>query len=441
MAIRAIPWGQAGLLLCLAAALISLADPSLAQAPGPAVLASPPQAAVDAAIRETLTRHHRDIPGGAHTNTGHRDEAPVILAAAAFAANESADARLLEQMRYTLVGGNDITANGGYPAQHDRHITAMFAVARLTPRIWERLTAAEKRAIDLLMTASLVSNAFTTSDHNPFVLAGSQQYAIDGDDNLNRDWNPNYREGMVGGLLVGIVYFGGPEAAQAVLDGYDHRAFVAAAREAGLSNIYETFTWKESHPDSGAPTGEMIERAVRGYRYKGIPLHDYMGIYSALTEDTYGRRVQCGLEEGRGVLLPDGTRAGMLLSGCDALPNRGAMGMLKEFDAMDAGGARSSTTYAYSGFRVNLVNQYVLVAGGYWRSGDERARRSLERVRIGAADLWYKLDHGYSNYAKGARQGVGRIAGSRYGYDLSRPLWEAVLLAYHSRSQKAEARS
>ena len=77
----------------------------------------------------------------------------------------------------------------------------------------------------------------------------------------------------------------------------------------------------------------------------------------------------------------------MLLSGCDALPNRGAMGMLKEFDAVDAGGPRSSTTYAYSGFRVNLVNQYVLVAGGYWRPGDERARRSLERVRVGAADL------------------------------------------------------
>ena len=422
-------WG--GLLLGIGAALGSQAATGIAQAPVPAVLASPPPSAVEAAIRETLTRHHRDLPGGGHTSSGHRDEAPVILAAAAFAGNESADARLLEQMRYTLVGGNDITANGGYPAQHDRHLAAMYAVARLTPRIWDRLAEGEKRAVDLLMTAALVSNAFTTSDHNPFVLAGSQQYSIDGDDNLNRDWNPNYREGMVGGLLVGIVYFGGPEAAEAVLDGYDHDAFVAAAREAGLSNIYETFTWKESHPESGAPTGEMIEAAVRGYRYRGMPLRDYMGIYWALTENTYSGRVQCGLDDGRGVALPDGTRAGMLLSGCDALPNRGALGMLKEFDARDAGGPRSSTTYAYSGFRVNLVNQYVLVAGGYWRPDDERARKSVERVRIGAGDLWYKLDHGYSNYAKGARQGVGRSAGASYGYDLSRPLWEAVLLPYH----------
>ena len=50
----------------------------------------------------------------------------------------------------------------------------------------------------------------------------------------------------------------------------------------------------------------------------------------------------------------------------DVLPKNEMTGMLKELDSVDAGGPRSSTTYAYSGFRVNVVNQYVLVAGGYW---------------------------------------------------------------------------
>ena len=401
-------------------------------------LASPPQEAVDAAIRLELTRHHRDIPGGAHINTGHNDVAPLVLAAAAYAGNRSADARLLEQMRYSLVGGNDITANGGYPAQHDRHLTAMYAVAKLTPRIWNQLAAREKHAIDLLMTASFVSNAFTTSDSNPFVLARTQQYALDGDDNLNRDWNPNYREGMVGGVLVGVVYFGGPAAAQAVLDSYDHAAFVRDVEAAGLRNIHETFTWRATQPESPAPTGEMIERAIRGYRYKGLPLEEYMSIYHALTADTYGKTVSCGLNGGQGIALPDGSRAGVLLSGCDELPNKGRPGMLKELDAVDAGGPRSSTIYAYSGFRVNLVNQYVLVAGGYWRQG-EQARRSLALLEVGVPDLWYRLDHGYSNYAKGSRQGQLRATSGGYGFELTRPLWEQVLRPYHANAARGIA--
>jgi hypothetical protein len=412
------------------ALVLALSCNSLAVAQEAPRLASPPQAAVEAAIRVELTRHHRDIPGGAHLNTGHHDVAPVVLAAAAFGGNTSADARLLEQMRYTLVGGNDITANGGYPAQHDRHLTAMYAAAKLTPRIWNQLSAREKHAIDLLMTASFVSNAFTTSDSNPFVLAGTQQYALDGDDNLNRDWNPNYREGMVGGVLVGIVYFGGPAAAQALLDSFDHAAFVREVEAAGLTNIHETFTWRATHPESHAPTGEMIERAIRGYRYKGLPLAEYMSIYHALTTDTYGKTVSCGLNGGQGIALPDGSRAGMLLTGCDELPNRGRPGMLKELDAVDAGGPRSSTIYAYSGFRVNLVNQYVLVAGGYWKP-NEQARQSLTLIEVGVPDLWYRLDHGYSNYAKGSRQGQLRATSSDYGFELTRPLWEEVLRPYH----------
>ncbi|MBV9470955.1 MAG: hypothetical protein JO316_02910 [Abitibacteriaceae bacterium] len=402
-----------------------------APAAGPRLaLVSPPQAVVDLAIKMPLTRHNRNIKGGAHTNMGHQGEAPVILAGAALAGNTSADARLLEQMRYTLTGGNDITANGGYPAQHDRHITAMFTLAKLTPRIWNQLSEEERHKADLLMTAAFVSCAFTTSDNNPYVLAHTQQYAVDGDDNLNRDWNPNFREGMVGGLLVGVVYFGGPDKAQAVLDGFNHAAFVTEVDKAGLSNIHETFTWKAAHPDSNAPAGSAIEQVVRNFRYKTMSLQDYMKIYAYLTDDTYGKTVNCGLNNGQGVQLPDGTHAGMLLTGCDELPNKGKPGMLKEFDSVDAGGPRSSTGYAYDGFRCNLVNHYVLVAGGYWQDGD-LARECLAKMQVGSTDLWYKLDHGYSNYAKGHTQGEGHAKADDAGFQFTRALWEQVVLPYH----------
>jgi hypothetical protein len=387
----------------------------------------PPKASVDAAIAAPLTRYNRNIKGGAHTNMGASGGAPVILGLAALTGETRADARLLEQARYTLTGGNDISANGGYPAQHERNVTAMFALAKLTPRIWKQFTAAEMEKIDLLMQAALVASAFTTSDTNPYVLGKTQQHAIDGDANLNRDWNPNFREGMIGMLLVAPVYFGGAAKVTALLDGYDHNAFVAQLAKAGLTNSHETFTWKAAHPDSEAPTGEMITKAIRGYRYKGTPVTDTMTLYGLLTANTYGKNVSCGVNNGEGVTLPDGTKAGLLLSGCDTLPNKGKAGMLLELDSNDANGRRSSTLYAYDGFRVNLVNHLVLLAGGLWKEGASGSA-CLSLLQVGIPDLWYKVEHGYRNYAKGHVQGTL----SDHGFIFTRPLWESVVKPYHS---------
>jgi hypothetical protein len=393
-----------------------------------ALLPRPPQDSVDAAIAAPLTRYNRNLKGGAHTNMGHSGGAPVVLALAAFTGDTRADTRLLEQIRYTLTGGNDISANGGYPAQHERNVTAMFALARHTPRVWSQLSPGEITRIDLLMKAALVASAFTTSDNNPFVRAKTRQYALDGDANLNRGWNPNYREGMLGMLLVAPVYLGGTQPAQALLDTYDHAAFVRELQRHGLTNLHETFSWKAAHPDSNAPSGPMIEQAIRNYRYLGTALGETMRLYWLLTSNTYGKRVNCGLNEGKGVVLPDGSRAGMLLSGCEALPNKGKPGMLKELDSNDAGGRRSSTLYGYDGFRVNLVNQLVLVAGGLWRPGSKQAEECLSLLKVGIPDLWYKIEHGYRNYAKGGLQ-QGTPGGN--GMVLTRPLWDAVLKPYH----------
>ena len=189
-------------------------------------LASPSQTAVNAAISAQLIDFGRSFSGGAHTNGAFFGGASIALAVASHAGNTSADARLLEQIRFTLTPGNEPTANGGYPAQHERHATGMFVIVKHTPRIWSMLSATEKARIDLIMKATLVANAFTTSDNNPFVKADTQEYALDGDSNLNRDWNPNYREGMIGGVLTGMAYFGTAEA-KTILADYNHAAFVA----------------------------------------------------------------------------------------------------------------------------------------------------------------------------------------------------------------------
>jgi hypothetical protein len=272
-----------------------------------------------------------------------------------------------------------------------------------------------------------VASAFTTSDTNPSVLAKTSERALDGDSNIGRNWNPNYREGMVGGLLVAVAYFGGPDAVGSILNNYDHDAFVAQLKANNLANSYQTFNWKAANPSASAPTGDQIENAIENYRYLGLPVSNVMGIYWKLTENTYGKNVNAGLNGGAGI-----NGYGKILSGADTLPNKGALGMLKEFDSSDANGARSSSTYAYDGYRVNQTNMYVLIASGYWNKASAEAASSLSRIKIGATDLWYKLEKGYSNYAKGASRGSDSLAENGKHFEFTRAIWENVLKPYHN---------
>lgn len=392
-----------------------------------AVLNGPSQTAINAAIAAPLIRYGRTISGGAYTNGAWDGGASVILAVASYAGNPTADARLLQQIRYTLTSGNEPCANGGYPAQHELHATGMFAIARQTPRIWDQLTANEKTRIDLLMKAGLIACAFTTSNNNPYILAGTQQYTLNADPNLNRDWNPNYREGMIGGVLVGMVYFGGPAAAGAILNNYNHTQFVADLNANGFPNTYEIFNWKAANPSSAAPTGTMIQNAVKNYQIYGSTLTDYTGIYQSLVTDTYGKNVNAGLNGGAGI-----GGAGKIATGAATLPNPGVLGMLKEFDSSDGGGSRSSLGYAYDGFRPHQTNQVVLIIGGYWLKGSAIANDAAARMNIGNTDLWYKIEKGYYDYSKGASNGLSGIAYSvQQGFPYVRSLWEDVLYPYH----------
>ena len=390
-------------------------------------LNSPSQTAVDLAKNVALIEFGEQFTNGAFTNGAWFGGASIVLAVASHAGNTSADARLLQQMRHSINGTKTIRANSGYPAQHELHATGMFAIARHTPRIWSQLTAAEKTKVDLVMKASLVANAFTTSDNNPFILANSQQYTLDGDSNLGRNWNPNYREGMRGGVLTAMVYFGGPGPADEILKTYNHNAFVADLAANGLTNPHKVFTWKQTNPTSKAPTGAQIESAVRTYRLLGNDLANYMKIYMGLVNDTYGRNVNSGLNQGEGI-----NGAGKIADGAATLPNPGAAGMLKEFDSTDANGPRSSLEYCYDGYRPHQTNQLCLIIGGFWPTGSDDAANAAARMIIGNADLWYKIQKGYIGYAKGKSQGFqGQNFINNRGFAYVRSLWEDVLLPFH----------
>jgi hypothetical protein len=404
--------------------------------PPRAELGAPDPAVVQAALEfRPLVRYHRDLPGGAYTNTGNSGGHTYILAFAARAGDNRVDGALLEQIRYTLTGGNDIAGNGGYPAQHELQVTGMLSIVKRIPRIWDQLSGEEQARADTMMKASLIGSAFTTSDQNPFVVAGTQQYTLDGDGNVNRGFNPNYREGMAGSVLVAAAYFSVDEARRILAD-YDHDDFVAELNTRGLSNAHRTFNWRADNPDSPAPTGAQIEAAVRDWSLWGVPLDDPMRLFADLTAHTYGQTedkvVECGHDGGRGVPVagaPGGV-AGVIDTGCADLPNQGRPGLLLEFDSSDAGGVRSAAVYAYGGFKPNLFTRTVLIDAGLWDPDPEQAE-VYDLVLVGAEDLWYKLDHGYREYHKGQYWETLRIDSEEYGFAFLRSLWEDVYLPYH----------
>jgi hypothetical protein len=398
-----------------------------AAAPEPVQLPPVPQKTVDQAIKADLIRFNRDFKGGAHTDDAFGGGNSIVLALAAYQGNTSADKRLLEQLRLNLKGKYSISANGGYPAQHERHVTGMYVIVKRTPRIYNQLSDEEKHAMDLVSKAALVGSAYTTSDAS--YANGNKPTAIDGDDNLNRGWNPNFREGMIGAMITGAVYFG-PEEAQKILDTYNHEEFVKQLKDAGLTNTWNTFNWKTAHPDSKAPTGQQIAANIKNYRYNKQDLSDPFQYYYDLTMNTYGAKVNAGLNGGKG---KDG--AGMIASGADQLPNLGKPGMLLEFDSKDAGGPRSSIHYAYDGFRPNLTNHLIVLIGGYWpTSPNPKADEILSKMNVGITDLFYKLDHGYIDYSKAhASKNKFDKSAKGWNFEVQRSLWQDVIKPYHER--------
>ncbi len=339
-----------------------------------AELRSPSQAAVNAAIAAPYIRYHRTVTGDVLTHAADSAGASTTLAVAAFAGNTRADTRLLGQIRHTLTAGNEPIANGGESALHERQVTAMFVIAKHTPRIWDQLTLAEKSKISLIMKATFVASAFTTSDHNPFVIAGSPPHSLDGAP------TPDCPEGMVGGILAGVAYFG-TTAASDILTGYDHSRFVAELDSGGLPNACATFNWKKENPASGAPTASQIESAVRRYLRSGRPLSDLPGIYQDILTHTYGRNVSTD--------------------------------MLKAFDD----------------HRTHLANVLSLVVSGLWPKDGALETHAAALLEAGYTDLCKLAETVDLSDADGASRTHGGF-GTTHGHLYNRSLWEDVLKPY-----------
>src|SRR5262249_12436241 len=116
---------------------------------GAIALPRPSAAVISAAMSAPLSSYHRSASGDIWCTPC--DGAPIILAAAAFAGDTSVDTRLLLQMREVLATGKNPFATGTYAANDERNATAMYAIAKRIPRIWNQLSEGEAHKVDLIM--------------------------------------------------------------------------------------------------------------------------------------------------------------------------------------------------------------------------------------------------------------------------------------------------
>jgi hypothetical protein len=390
----------------------------------PVTLGHPSTATVSDAVGAALSSYHRNATTG-DIWCLPCDGAPVVLAVASYVGDASADARLLEQMRELLKSGNDPFATGGYSANDERNATAMYAIAKQTPRIWSQLSAAELHKIDLIMEATLVADVYATADKTN--AGGNGVTTFDGVLN-NRDFNPNYREGMIGAVLVGTEYFGGQAPTEALLAAYDHAAFGAELQANGLTNTYWAFSLYQTNPSSGAPGPQTVQQGILGYAMHGITLGQLLDMYVYLANDTFSATVGCGLNGGAGILVK-GVYAGRVVAGCPGLPNVGAKGEEKEFDSVDGNGPRSDASYVRLGLRDNLFNQLVLLVYGDWKDTGA-STTALTQVGVGVTDFFYKAKQGYEDYSHGTDEGLFDCASSM-DCPLNQAVWTEVLAPAH----------
>ena len=412
-------------LVCTMAAglvLIATTALSLAAADKAAAIGALPKAALDQAQAYPAFRFNRHLKGGAHTWGSFSGGSLPALALAAYAGNDNAAKTCTERLQNFLKGKNAPTATGGYPAQHELLFAASAVIMKNGEKTWDLLSKEEQGKIDLLVKALLIASAYTTSDKN---YENGKPNCLHGGSNHSRGWNPNFREGMIGMLLVAGCYFG-PEEAQTILDTYKHEPFVAELKAAGLTNTHETFIFHSIN--NKAPTGKQIETAVHQFRYKGENIHNPMALYAGLTKYTFGKNVEAGAKGGKGI-----KGAGKIISGADKLPNKGKPGMLLEFASVDAGGIRSSAGYASHGFRPNLVNQAALICSGHWVDNEE-SKALIALVDVGATDLHYKLKHGYKDYHKGKARRVVKLDDKGHDHKIVHAIWEDVLKPYHDQA-------
>jgi hypothetical protein len=329
--------------------------------------------------------------------------------------------RVLEHIRSLISGGKEpMFSNGPYPGTG--MVPLSLTMARLTPVIWNELSAEEAGKAGILMKAAAIMGNWGYNDANNYTTG----FSLGG--NFEKTWNPNFRCDHLPALMSACLYFGGADAVNEIFTSFDYDAFMKECEAAGFKNITTIWsrTGKKAIEEGGAVTltNGNAGGSGRGVKipfvYNGMPLGDIEGIIENLVQYTYGAVVTNDYgakgQEDYAYILNNGNS-----------PFLGQKGMLFEFMTNDANGIRSDADYCYLSMSVLVPFMTLLKLFYGWDGAAARQKAVDALMYVGNEDLIYKLTEGYHSWSKGAAHDYFEYSMTGKGYFPVKDLWRKVI--------------
>lgn len=331
----------------------------------------------------------------------------IFEAMDAYSGSTRSDAKLLANLRYIVSTANrDPSGRGGFSAQMEAFYACAVAVASKTPRIWNKVSSADKVKHDLLMKGLTISSAYLSSSTNHYIANRlNNAKAMSGQEDYPRTGSPNFLNGPHAIMIAAATYFG-PAQVNSMLNGFNANALTAfrqALVAQNLRNMEKVFRLTAT----GAPTAAQLISATKNWKSgkfnKGID--DPFGLWVGTVNYAHSKNIMSGINNGAGVVGPGNKIRGRIVSGAAGLPNKGLSGMIHGFAGADASGQRSSAQYAIFDARPSLYALGALIAGGYLDRSNSSTQASLAKMNRGWIDLKYKTDNGYLDYSHAGLKG------------------------------------
>lgn len=359
--------------------------------------------------------------------------------------------------------------------------TAIIALVRDTPSVWDNLPMDVKLRIETLMQAFIYLESFATSDENDYRTGPS----LGG--NYRKTWNPNYRLANVPVMVYATYYFGagdinkGAARVNELIRSFDENVYNE------MINLFIRYGWRDASncwrtegpmitDANGNPVqargakellvyggvaygkdtydktkisycgeGKGVNNGKKDYLYNKIPLTEPERIMEDLLHYNYsGGEVQ---NDHWWDIDGDGKKecVAWILDETET-PYLGMTGMMLEF----ASGNRSSTAYCDHDFTMvvallgasSILPRYTEVDGVRVTVQDEQGNivylydpttneELWNKIQVGNEDFIYKFIHGYQCYSTGsygtAQDRHSEREASR-GYWSMKSLWRAYFL-------------
>ncbi|MEO1696409.1 MAG: hypothetical protein AAFU73_03875 [Planctomycetota bacterium] len=320
--------------------------------------------------------------------------------------------RLVAHLRHLVSGGQESPARGGgIVGHHEGTLATALAFARLTPAVWNHLDSGERDRLDWQMRFMTAAANFSQNFESP----NGQARGVMGPKSFLKRHNPNLVVGNVETMTAAYYYFGGAQAVNDELAGFDFDGWMAAADALGFTNIRPTwdlglqrwglaklngdirrpFTYEHQYPSS-EPDG-----STPAYP-KGIEIDfDPFEILFSLSIRNFYHEVRDVSPLGYGYQL-----------GGVSSPVLGQQGMAYEFAANDAGPERSDLKYVHESINTSIFNVALVASQGDFEAGPP-AKVDLLRARLatGLTDFFFKAEYGWYSFQTGGSPGEGPLDG------------------------------